>query len=170
MTEGGQEDQSQQAEHDRRRASPATEVGEDLHLGMVERTISLLNQGAAGCGAGGEEDEPQILAQGVYFKWGSCGFGVPPPLPACLTCPLPRRLPTSSPRAQGTDSRIRLGSDPVTGACRGRRCHSQGCSARSNRKLPGGPKRRAAAGYHPGKGQKCLNKWHTEDPRGDPGG
>lgn len=58
-----------------------TEVGADLHLEMVERTITPLNQGAAGCGAGGEEDEPQILAQGVYFKWGSCGFGVLPPLP-----------------------------------------------------------------------------------------
>jgi hypothetical protein len=69
-------------------------------------------------------------------------------------------LPTMNPA--GADSRIHQGWDPVTGGCRGRRCHSQGCSAHSNRKLHGGLRRTVAAGCHPGKGQKLVNKQHKE--------
>lgn len=67
------------------------------------------------------------------------------PHPACRP-PRPRQEPARA------DSHIHLGWDPVTAGCRGRQCHSQGCSARSNRKLPGGLRRRVAAGCRPGKG------------------
>lgn len=70
-----------------------------------------------------------------------------PSPPACLAhCP-----PPTSPAA---DSRIRLGWGPGTGGCQGRPCRSRGCSARSNHTPPGGPRRRAAVGCHPGDGQE----------------
>lgn len=99
-----------------------------------------------------------ILAQCVYLRQGSHGFCVPPP-PPCLP-----DAPTRNPA--GAHSHIHLGWGPATGGCRGLQCHSRGCSARSNHKLPGGLRRRAAAGCHPGKEQKPLNKQHTGDSCG----
>lgn len=90
----------------------------------------------------------------------------------CPAWPAPPRgsAPGAHHERGGADSHIHLGWGPGTGGCRGPRCHSQGCSAHSNHKPPDGLRRRAAAGCHPGKGQKLLNKWHTGDPHGKPRG
>lgn len=141
------------------RAAPGSTPGDPAHTPAHRHSVQITNQRATETPQDRALDsilrDPVHVPSGGYLNGG--------PVAATLEGAedsTPRWPPAPSTHPAGADSRIHLGWGPETGGCQGRRCHSQGCSARSNRKQPGDPRRIAAAGCHPAKEQKPLNKWH----------